>query len=59
MAVVDKESEAEYDEHQARDQRDLRDERRPRILMRDREDKTDVHERGHEQADRGQGDPIL
>jgi len=31
MAVVDKEPEAEHDEHPTRDQRDLRDERRLRI----------------------------
>jgi hypothetical protein len=59
MAVVDEEPEAEHDEHPAREQRDLRDKRRLRILMRDEEDEADVHERAHEQADRDLGDPVL
>jgi hypothetical protein len=59
MAVVDEEPEAEHDEYPGRDQRDLRDERRLRILMRDEEDEADVHERAHEHADRDLGDPVL
>jgi hypothetical protein len=59
MTVVDEESETQHDEYPARDQRDLRDERRLRILMRDEEDKADVYERTHEQADRELGDPVL
>jgi hypothetical protein len=58
MVVVDEEPEAEHDERPARNQRDLRDERRPRILMRDQEDEA-VHERAHEQANRDLGDPVL
>src|SRR5258706_448660 len=59
MAVVDEEPETKHHEHPARNQRDLGDERRLRILMRDEKDEADVYERAHEQADRELGDPVL
>ena len=59
MAVVDKEPEAEHDEHPTGEQRNLRDERRLLILMRNEEDEADVHERAHEYADCGLSDPVL
>jgi len=59
MAVINEESEAEHDEHPARDKRYLGDVRRRRILMGDEEDEADIHERAHEQADRDLGNPVL
>ena len=59
VAVVDEEREADDDEHPARDQRDLRDERRLRVLVGDEEAQADVDERAHEQADRRLGHPVL
>ena len=59
MAVVDEKSETEHYERPTRDERNLRDERRPRVLVRDKEDKADVHECAHEKADRDLRDPVL
>lgn len=59
MAVVGEEPKTHNDKHPTRDQRDLRDERRLRILMRNEKDDADVYKRAHEQTDLELRNPVL
>ena len=59
MTVIDEEAKTCGHKEPARDQRDLRDKGRVRVLMGHQKDQTQVDESGHEEADGGLCDPIL